>query len=623
MNRILSRLKQIPGKSSEESGENFSESSGKKFGGTFSGIFDKKAGKTFSGIFGKGADNVFGILTRKDLISLSVLIFLFTVMAFFRLGNTYAPQSYYTADTQNRDIVLDFGDYVDLSSFSVFLGNLNTRHFSISAFNEVTGAWEIIDGEAIAESVFAWNQIDLNYRLRYLGIVVTDDEAMINEIVIQQMDGSTILPVNYEDYPALFDEQELFPSVKTYMTGTMFDEVYHGRTAYEFLHGLPAYETTHPHLGKILISLGILVFGMTPFGWRLMPVLFGILMIPLMYVFAKKLFKDTFVATAATGLLVFDCMHYNLSRIATIDIFAAFFILMMYYYMYQYFTADKDYRAKGNHTSSPATDKFPPTAVYTPLALSGISMAFAIATKWTGIYAGAGLAVLFFWYTITHFPGKQTLRLFFFCCLFFIVIPLIVYTLCFIPVVGYAPYNGLIDKTVQGTIAMFDYHYNLEAEHYYSSPFYEWPIIWMPLLDANDAVSATKVSAVSCMGNPVIWWAGIPCVFYVLFRWIFKKDKKAGFLTIAYLAQYLPWMPIKRITFIYHYFPAILFVILMMGYTMLRIKERFSWGKKAIAVYMVTAVICFITFFPVISGLPVNLEYGLRLRWLRDWILVL
>lgn len=562
--------------------------------------------------------------TRTDFIYLSLLILIFTILAFFRLGNTYAPQSFYATDAENRDIVLDFGDYVDLSSFSVFLGNLNTRHFSVSAFNEVTGAWEIINGEAVAESVFAWNQIDLNYRLRYLGIVVTDDESMINEIVIKQMDSSVILPVNYEEYPALFDEQELFPEVKTYMTGTMFDEVYHGRTAYEFLHGLPAYETTHPHLGKILISLGILLFGMTPFGWRFMSVMFGILLIPLMYFFAKKLFKEPFIAAATTALLVFDCMHYNLSRIATIDIFAAFFILMMYYYMFQYFQKDSAYRsgAAAGSPNAPA-DRFPPTEVYTPLALSGISMAFAIATKWTGIYAGAGLAVLFIWYTITHFPKKQTLRLFLFCCLFFIAIPLIIYTLCFIPVVGYTQYDNLIDKTIQGTLSMFDYHYNLEAEHYYSSPFYEWPIIWMPLLDANDAVSAAKVSSVSCMGNPVIWWMGIPCVFYVIFCWIFKKDKKAGFLVIAYLAQYLPWMPIKRITFIYHYFPAILFVILMMGYTMLDIKNRFSWGKTAITIYLVTAVICFFIFFPVVCGLPVSLEYGLRLRWLKDWILVL
>ena len=477
----------------------------------------------------------------------------------------------------------------------------------------------MVDGDAVAESVFAWNKIDVNYNLRYLGIVCTDDAAILNELAAQGPDGQVLLPVNASDYPALFDEQDTFPEVKTYMTGTMFDEVYHGRTAYEFLHGLTTYETTHPHLGKILISLGILVFGMTPFGWRIMSVLFGILIIPFMYLFAKKLFKNTFAATTATALLVFDCMHYTLSRIATIDIFAAFFILAMYYYMYRYLEADHQYRMTKNALS----DSFMPRPIYTALALSGISMAFGIATKWTGVYAGAGLALLFIWHTLSHYPKGQVLKLFFFCSAFFILIPLLVYVLCFIPVVGYSPYKNLIDKVIQGTIYMFDYHSTLVAEHYYSSPFYEWPVIWMPLLDANDAVDATRVSAISCMGNPLIWWAGIPCSLYVFFRWIVRHDKKAGFLCIAYLAQYVPWMSVGRITFIYHYFPAILFVILMMGYTIDRIKERFPWGRKATAIYLAAAILCFFLFFPVISGLPVSKEWGMQLRWLKDWILVL
>lgn len=559
------------------------------------------------------------MLTRRDYIYITAFIFVFSVLAFFRLGNTYAPESFYMTDSQNCDIVLDFGEYVDIATISVFLGNQNTRHFSISAFNEVTGAWEIINGDAIAESVFAWNTIDLYYRLRYLGIVATDESAMLNEMVFKKTDGTIILPLNYREYPALFDEQSMFPEVKTYLTGTMFDEVYHGRTAYEFLHNLTTYETTHPHLGKIIISLGIITFGMNPFGWRFMSVIFGILIIPLMYLFAKKLFDNSFIAAATTGLLVFDCMHYTLSRIATIDIFAAFFILLMYYFLYEYFLKDNSYRKAKTSFS----DKIPPKDVLIPLALCGISMAFGVATKWTGVYAGLGLGILFIWYTLTHFPKGQTLRLFGFCCVFFILIPLLVYTLCFIPVVGYTEYSGLIDKAIKGTQYMFNYHSTLVAEHYYSSPFYEWPVIWMPLLDANDAVDSVRVSAVSCMGNPAIWWTGIFCEFYVLFRWIIKKDKKAGFLCIAYLAQYVPWMSISRITFIYHYFPAILFVILMMGYTMLHIKEHFSWGKKAITLYMAIAVFIFFLFFPVISGLPVSKEYGLHLRWLKDWILVL
>lgn len=558
-------------------------------------------------------------MNKKDAIWLGILLTVFASLAFFRLGNNFAPQSAYRVTSENRDIVLDFGDYLDIGSISVFLGSLNTRHFSISVFNEVTGSWEVIDGEAAAESVFSWNRIDINYNVRYVGLVSTDDEAVFNEFVVQRTDGAVILPVNAQDYPELFDEQEMFPEAKTYMDGTMFDEVYHGRTAFEFIHSLPTYETTHPHLGKILISLGIRLFGMTPFGWRFMSVLFGILILAVMYLFAKKLFGSTFIAAASTSLLAFDCMHYTLSRIATIDIFAAFFILLMYYFLYEYFCRDSalKHSAKCEPPSQLSVD------VLAPLGLCGLSMAFGIATKWTGVYAGAGLGILFFWYTLTHFSKKQTARLFGFCCVFFIAVPLVVYTLSFLPVVGHTPYKGLIDKAVRGSISMFEYHSKLVAEHYYSSPFYEWPVVWMPLLDANDAVSDTLVSSVSCMGNPAIWWVGIPCSLFVLYRWLGKRDQKAGFLFLSYAAQYVPWMSIGRITFIYHYFPAILFVMLMMGYTMDYAVGRFRYGKKAVILYLITAILVFALFFPVISGLPVSKQWGLHLRWLKDWILVL
>ena len=79
------------------------------------------------------------LLDRKDYICMGILTAVFTILVFFRLGNTYAPETSYTTTSDNRDIVLDFGEYTEISSMSVFLGNLNTRHISISAFNEVTG----------------------------------------------------------------------------------------------------------------------------------------------------------------------------------------------------------------------------------------------------------------------------------------------------------------------------------------------------------------------------------------------------------------------------------------------------------------------------------------------------
>ena len=56
---------------------------------------------------------------------------------------------------------------------------------------------------------------------------------------------------------------------------------------------MSTYEWTHPPLGKVLMMVGIQLFGMTPFGWRFMGALMGVLMLPVMYLMAKQLTKST------------------------------------------------------------------------------------------------------------------------------------------------------------------------------------------------------------------------------------------------------------------------------------------------------------------------------------------
>ena len=98
------------------------------------------------------------------------------------------------------------------------------------------------------------------------------------------------------------------------------------------------YEVSHPPLGKLIISLGIRIFGMAPFGWRFMGALFGVGMLPILYVFLKNLFGKTVVAACATTLFAFDFMHLTQTRIATIDTYGVFFILLMYFFLYRYLT---------------------------------------------------------------------------------------------------------------------------------------------------------------------------------------------------------------------------------------------------------------------------------------------
>ena len=121
---------------------------------------------------------------------------------------------------------------------------------------------------------------------------------------------------------------------------------------------------------------------MTPFGWRFSGALFGALMLPVMYLLVKLLTKKTPLSAMAMGLLALDSMHFTQTRIATIDTYPVFFIMLMYLFMFMYFRMNMH------------TDKLYKTFI--PLGLSGLMFAFACASKWTGIYAGAGLAVIFF-----------------------------------------------------------------------------------------------------------------------------------------------------------------------------------------------------------------------------------
>ena len=89
----------------------------------------------------------------------------------------------------------------------------------------------------------------------------------------------------------LVDEQSTLTGEPDWFNSAYFDEIYHARTGYELNHRLRIYEWTHPPLGKVLMSLCISVFGMTPFGWRFAGASMGVLMLPAMYLTGKLLFK--------------------------------------------------------------------------------------------------------------------------------------------------------------------------------------------------------------------------------------------------------------------------------------------------------------------------------------------
>ena len=80
--------------------------------------------------------------------------------------------------------------------------------------------------------------------------------------------------------------------------------------------------------------------------------------------------------------MALDCQHLTQTQIATIDSFPVLFIIFEYFFMLRFMQTDY------------LTEK--KSASLIPLLFSGLFMGLSIASKWIGIYAGAGLAVLFF-----------------------------------------------------------------------------------------------------------------------------------------------------------------------------------------------------------------------------------
>ena len=219
---------------------------------------------------------------------------------------------------------------------------------------------------------------------------------------------------------------------------------------------------------------------------------------------------------------------------------------------------------------------------------------------------------------------KKTMKVIFFCVIFFVCIPAVIYLLSYIPFRDNSG-NSMIKQAFDNQKTMFNYHSDLVATHYFASPFYEWPLIIRPIWYYSGVLSDSLREGISSFGNPLVWWVGIPAFLYMIYLAIRKKDLRACFLIIGYLAQYLPWFFVERLTFIYHYFPSVVFLVLMIGYAFRNLKEVLP--KKGYYITLITYAICvfglFLLFYPVLSGQPVELSFAVKyLKWFKNWILV-
>ena len=566
--------------------------------------------------------------TRRDSLAVICVTAAYAIVAFLGLGDTQGVESFCKFGSRGEYALIELPEGTALGEIRYYSGlYMGNYYVQVSA-----------DGEAFTDvgkmrqnhtDVFKWNTFTPEdgpiTGARYLRLIA-DKPLWLGELALYDTDGARIdaAALRYDrGCGALFDEQELVPEKKTYANSSYFDEIYHARTAYEHIENIDPYEISHPPLGKLLIAVGIRIFGLNPFGWRFTGTLLGVLMLPLLYLFLKSLCGGFAVPLCGTLIFAADFMHFVQTRIATIDTYPLFFTLLMYLFFWGYWKSERTQRR----------DWLP------PLALSGVCFGLAAASKWTGFYAGAGLGVL--WLLDRIFRGaalcragqkkeylRETRDNVLWCLLFFVCVPALIYYLSYWRYGTAAGLRGpgmlfkkeYFDIVWDNQKYMLHYHAGVKSEHPYSSVWWQWMLDIRPILYYLDYLPDGRHVSFGAWLNPLLCWGGLLPMLCMLYQSIFKRDKTALFILIGYLAQLLPWVFVPRVLFEYHYFPSSLFLLLALCHVLRGVREYKSDWRHVLWGVTGTAVGLFVLFYPALAGRPVSSFFGHSfLKWLPSW----
>ena len=523
---------------------------------------------------------------RRELLALLGLTAATAVVSFVYLGSRTAPQNPLDAtDTTLTETVTLQGDAVSLWVYPgiSFGGQMTVT----DAAGQTVFAKELDYG-----TCFSWTANDLVLPAGQT-LTVTVENAQLFELALRDADGA-LVPVTGGG--ALFDEQDAVPETISQLNSMYFDEIYHGRTGYEQLHRMPVYETTHPPLGKDLIMLGIALFGMTAFGWRFMGTLFGVLLVPVAWCFVRRLTRKPWAAAMAGVLLALDFMRFSQSRIATIDVYGTFFILLgaycMLWYCQQVLTGGVQ-------------------SALLPMVLGGAVFGLGCAAKWTGIYAGAGLAVLYLGVLYARWKqnqpgfGKEFRLAALGGAAFYVVLPLCIYIGSYLPYWWRDPSFSLQDWW-QCQLSMYNYHSTLVATHPFESRWYTWLLGLRPVwYYRNGYLPAGLKASIAGMAGPVIWLGGLAALLWLGWRQVSGRGSRAGAgVLILYGAQLIPWMLVTRCTFLYHYFPSSMFCLAALALVLASAQNQ-RGAKRLGAVLCAAALVLFVWYYPALSGLPI------------------
>lgn len=400
----------------------------------------------------------------------------------------------------------------------------------------------------------------------------------------------------------------------------VFDEVWFGQYANEYLEGKPTWEG-HPPLGKYFIMLGILIFGHNEIGYRFVDASFGAIMPLLVIGLAYRLtYKRNFALL--TGLFVSsDGLFLVESRLSLINIFLVACGVTSQIFL----IAGLENKGKLRTFL---------------LCCAGLLLGATASVKWNGL----GFSLLLFllvmlvWAIAKFFPKNlerlgilaEIIKLHWWQYLLcFVAMPIAFYLAQWIPL--FMLNSGYIFQEIGlGTIFSFwDFLVRVHGHiiwwhsgdtvttldpahpaHPYCSSAISWAVMARPVgyyFQDQDG----HFIVMQGLGNPILWWFSTLAIVVVTVGSLLPKFRKStnigstNYLLLGYFANYVPWLLVKRCLFVYHYMSSAVFSFIALAWLVNQLLEQ-----KGVYRYLGYAIIALVVltqifFLPIWIGLPI------------------
>lgn len=348
----------------------------------------------------------------------------------------------------------------------------------------------------------------------------------------------------------------------------VFDEVHFVGQARHYLRGEPFLDP-HPPVAKLIIALGILLFGDHPWSWRLGNASLGTVMVGVTYMLGRRMFGSRLAAALAAAFVACDGFFIVDSRIGCIDIVYLTFAAIAYLLLFRLIeTRDLIDRRLMLIAIGVALGLCLGSKLYVPAITFLLVTGFVFYSLWREQRD-----------TYRDEPGDgffARTRVAAGAMLMLGSVSMIFYLAAFLPHYLLGWWGG-IENLFHYYSDVVSYEKSVAtATHPYASRWWSWPLMLRPVAYWQNFPQKGDVATIWGAGNPLTWWAVIPAMTITAVRALERPSVARAFIVVGFLAYYVIWIPIGRVLFLYHYMPS-----LYLGYLALGAVLADCWNGEA------------------------------------------